>query len=89
MSLLSISIVLIVGLGAGMVSFCVVAISRDLLACEYVKSFECGFTSMNVSKMRVSIRFYHILVVFLLMDVEVVMLFFLPNVIPLGIFDTL
>nr|UOF75863.1 NADH dehydrogenase subunit 3 [Moniliformis sp. XH-2020] len=71
-------LVLLVGLS--MYVFSLVVMGRMIMIGEFLKSFECGFSSMSEFDVKISLRFYHMLVVFLLMDVEVIMLFFLPNI---------
>nr|YP_007183163.1 NADH dehydrogenase subunit 3 [Macracanthorhynchus hirudinaceus]CCA94501.2 NADH Dehydrogenase subunit 3 [Macracanthorhynchus hirudinaceus] len=64
----------------GMWLISLIIMSRSLMVDNFTSAFECGFTSMFQEGVKMSVRFYHMLVVFLLMDVEVVMLFFMPYV---------
>nr|YP_005097942.1 NADH dehydrogenase subunit 3 [Oncicola luehei]AER42897.1 NADH dehydrogenase subunit 3 [Oncicola luehei] len=67
-------------IGGAMVMGSLVIMLRLSLKGGYVKAFECGFTKMQTTGGKISVRFYHMLVVFLLMDVEVVFLFFCPHI---------
>lgn len=72
--------------GVAIYGFRVVISDRSIISGDFLKPFECGFRSMSGVEIKISLRFYHILVVFLLMDVEVVMIFFIPNIMSLRIF---
>lgn len=80
MSLFNLLAVLVLLIGLGMYVFRLVVMVRIGIIRGFLKSFECGFTSMSEFDVKISLRFYHMLVVFLLMDVEVIILFFLPNI---------
>lgn len=80
MNLFRISFFLICLIVGAMFISSLILFKRIVLKDSYLKSFECGFTLLNDMGIEISIRYYHMLVVFLLMDVEVVLLFFSPYV---------
>jgi len=45
---------------------------------EEVSSFECGFEHHNVSRVPFSLRYFFLTLIFLLFDLEIVLMIFLP-----------
>ena len=51
---------------------------RSQLIREELSSYECGFEHHNVSRIPISLRYFMLTLLFLLFDLEVVFLLFLP-----------
>ena len=51
---------------------------KSLLIREELSSFECGFEHHNVSRVPFSLRYYFLTLIFLLFDLEIVLIIFLP-----------
>lgn len=45
---------------------------------EEVSSFECGFEHHNVARVPFSLRYFFLTLIFLLFDLEIVLIIFLP-----------
>jgi len=54
---------------------------RSLLIREELTSFECGFEHHNVSRVPFSLRYFFLTLIFLLFDLEIVLMLFLPSMI--------
>lgn len=54
---------------------------KVLLIREEISSFECGFEHHNVSRVPFSLRYFFLTLVFLLFDLEIILIIFLPSVI--------
>jgi len=48
---------------------------------EEMSSFECGFEHHNLSRVPFSLRYFFLTIIFLLFDLEIVLIMFLPSVI--------
>ena len=51
---------------------------RSLLMREELSSYECGFEHHNVSRIPVSLRYFMLTLLFLLFDLEIIFLLFIP-----------
>jgi NADH-ubiquinone oxidoreductase chain 3 len=51
---------------------------KSLLIREELSSFECGFEHHNVSRVPFSLRYFFLTLIFLLFDLEIVLIIFLP-----------
>ena len=51
---------------------------KSLLLREELSSFECGFEHHNVSRVPFSLRYFFLTLIFLLFDLEIVLIIFLP-----------
>jgi len=47
---------------------------------EEMSSFECGFEHHNLSRVPFSLRYFFLTLIFLLFDLEIVLILFLPSV---------
>jgi NADH-ubiquinone oxidoreductase chain 3 len=52
---------------------------RVVLSREELSSYECGFEHHNVSRLPISLRYFFLTLLFLLFDLELVFLLFLPH----------
>jgi NADH-ubiquinone oxidoreductase chain 3 len=52
---------------------------RVVLSREELSSYECGFEHHNVARIPISLRYFFLTLLFLLFDLEVVLLLFLPT----------
>ena len=48
---------------------------------EEISSFECGFEHHNLSRVPFSLRYFFLTIIFLLFDLEIVLMIFLPSII--------
>jgi len=48
---------------------------------EEISSFECGFEHHNLSRVPFSLRYFFLTLIFLLFDLEIVLIIFFPSVI--------
>jgi len=48
---------------------------------EEMSSFECGFEHHNLSRVPFSLRYFFLTIIFLLFDLEIVLIMFLPSMI--------
>jgi len=46
---------------------------------EEMSSFECGFEHHNLSRVPFSLRYFFLTIIFLLFDLEIVLIMFLPS----------
>ena len=53
---------------------------KTLLQREEIRSFECGFEHHNVSRVPFSIRYFFLTLIFLLFDLEIVLIIFVPYI---------
>jgi NADH-ubiquinone oxidoreductase chain 3 len=53
---------------------------------EELSAYECGFEHYNVSRVPFSLRYYFLTLIFLLFDLEIVFLLFLPFFLSSGYF---
>lgn len=53
---------------------------KVLLIREEVSSFECGFEHHNVARVPFSLRYFFLTLIFLLFDLEIVLIIFLPYI---------
>ena len=51
---------------------------KALLSREECRSFECGFEHHNVSRVPFSLRYFFLTLIFLLFDLEIVLIIFVP-----------
>jgi len=51
---------------------------KAILIREEVSSFECGFEHHNVSRVPFSLRYFFLTLIFLLFDLEIVLIIFVP-----------
>jgi NADH-ubiquinone oxidoreductase chain 3 len=51
---------------------------RVVLSREELSSYECGFEHHNLARIPISLRYFFLTLLFLLFDLEVVLLLFLP-----------
>lgn len=75
--LLLISIILILVLK--LVSFLIS--EKAILIREEVSSYECGFEHHNVSRVPFSLRYFFLTLIFLLFDLEIVLIIFIPFIV--------
>jgi len=54
---------------------------RSPLMREEMSSFECGFEHHNLSRVPFSLRYFFLTIIFLLFDLEIVLIMFLPSMI--------
>lgn len=54
---------------------------KSMLIREEISSFECGFEHHNLSRVPFSLRYFFLTLIFLLFDLEIVLMMFLPSVI--------
>jgi NADH-ubiquinone oxidoreductase chain 3 len=54
---------------------------KSLLLREEISSYECGFEHHNVSRVPFSLRYFFLTLIFLLFDLEIVLIIFFPSVI--------
>ena len=54
---------------------------KSLLLREEISSFECGFEHHNVSRVPFSLRYFFLTLIFLLFDLEIILILFFPSVI--------
>lgn len=54
---------------------------KALLNREEVSSFECGFEHHNVSRVPFSLRYFFLTLIFLLFDLEIVLIIFVPFIV--------
>jgi NADH-ubiquinone oxidoreductase chain 3 len=54
---------------------------KSILIREEISSFECGFEHHNLSRVPFSLRYFFLTLIFLLFDLEIVLMMFLPSVI--------
>jgi len=47
---------------------------------EEISSFECGFEHHNLSRVPFSLRYFFLTIIFLLFDLEIVLIMFLPSI---------
>ena len=47
---------------------------------EEMSSFECGFEHHNLSRVPFSLRYFFLTIIFLLFDLEIVLIIFLPSI---------
>jgi NADH-ubiquinone oxidoreductase chain 3 len=47
---------------------------------EEMSSFECGFEHHNLSRVPFSLRYFFLTIIFLLFDLEIVLIMFLPSI---------
>ena len=52
----------------------------SLLIREEISSFECGFESHSLSRVPFSLRYFFLTLIFLLFDLEIVLILFFPSV---------
>jgi len=69
---LSIALILVLKLVSFLLS------EKALLIREEVSSFECGFEHHNVARVPFSLRYFFLTLIFLLFDLEIVLIMFLP-----------
>jgi len=48
---------------------------------EEIRSYECGFEHHNLSRVPFSLRYFFLTLIFLLFDLEIVLIMFLPSLI--------
>lgn len=48
---------------------------------EEISSYECGFEHHNLSRIPFSLRYFFLTLIFLLFDLEIVLIMFLPSII--------
>ncbi len=77
MLLLLVSFILVVILK--LVSYLIA--EKSILLREEASSYECGFEHHNVSRVPFSLRYFFLTLIFLLFDLEIVLIMFLPTVI--------
>ena len=53
---------------------------KAILIREEMSSFECGFEHHNLSRVPFSLRYFFLTMIFLLFDLEIVLIMFLPSV---------
>nr|YP_009485727.1 NADH dehydrogenase subunit 3 [Scipinia horrida]AVZ00864.1 NADH dehydrogenase subunit 3 [Scipinia horrida] len=75
--LLSIMLVTIISLG--LIMICMFISKKSILDREKMSPFECGFDPMSSSRMPFSIQFFLLAVLFLIFDIEIVII--LPMII--------
>lgn len=75
--ILSLSFILLLLLKVG--SF--IASEKMLLIREETSSYECGFEHHNVSRVPFSLRYFFLTLIFLLFDLEIVLIIFLPFIV--------
>jgi NADH-ubiquinone oxidoreductase chain 3 len=75
--LLLISIILILVLK--LVSFLIS--EKTVLIREEISSYECGFEHHNVSRVPFSLRYFFLTLIFLLFDLEIVLIIFIPFIV--------
>ena len=54
---------------------------KSLLLREELSSYECGFEHHNVSRVPFSLRYFFLTLIFLLFDLEIVLIIFIPFII--------
>lgn len=54
---------------------------KALLNREEMSSYECGFEHHNVSRVPFSLRYFFLTLIFLLFDLEIVLMMFIPFII--------
>jgi NADH:ubiquinone oxidoreductase subunit 3 (subunit A) len=61
----------------------VIGLARFLVRSKFIRadSFECGFDSFNVSVFPVSLRFFIFCIIFLILDLELIIMSFIPLII--------
>jgi NADH-ubiquinone oxidoreductase chain 3 len=59
---------------------------KVILSREELTAYECGFEHYNVSRVPFSLRYYFLTLIFLLFDLEIVFLLFLPFFLSSGYF---
>lgn len=57
----------------------------SLLAREESRSYECGFEHNNLSRVPFSLRYFLLTLVFLLFDLEIVLMLFVANLVLSGV----
>ncbi len=72
---ISLVLILVLKLGAFLLS------EKSLLMREEVRSYECGFEHHNVSRVPFSLRYFFLTLIFLLFDLEVILIIFIPSTI--------
>nr|YP_010463761.1 NADH dehydrogenase subunit 3 [Lophogaster typicus]UUL70710.1 NADH dehydrogenase subunit 3 [Lophogaster typicus] len=80
MLMLLYELIFIVGFGVVMMSLGMILTHKINFSEEFKTSFECGFTPKNSARIGFNIHFYLITVIFLIFDVEIVLL------LPFGVF---
>lgn len=73
--LLSLALVLLLKLGSFLLA------EKVVLSREELSPYECGFEHHNVSRIPFSLRYFFLTLIFLLFDLEVILLLFLPSLI--------
>lgn len=53
---------------------------KAILIREEISSYECGFEHHNLSRIPFSLRYFFLTLIFLLFDLEIVLIIFLPSV---------
>jgi len=51
---------------------------KSMLMREEISSYECGFEHHNVSRVPFSLRYFFLTLIFLLFDLEIVLIMFVP-----------
>ncbi len=56
-----------------------------LLAREELSSYECGFEHRSLSRVPFSLRYFFLTLVFLLFDLEILLILFLPSILTVDV----
>ena len=60
---------------------------KTILMREELSPFECGFEHNNLSRIPFSLRYFYLTLIFLLFDLEIVLLLFIPYVLFSNVFS--
>nr|YP_010596116.1 NADH dehydrogenase subunit 3 [Rhynocoris marginatus]WAJ48448.1 NADH dehydrogenase subunit 3 [Rhynocoris marginatus] len=81
MLMVMLSITAVMAISAGLILLCTIISKKSMMDREKMSPFECGFDPKSSSRMPFSIQFFLLAVLFLIFDIEIVII--LPMIIVL------